>query len=103
MQREPSGRGAYGRGSLQELDGIWYGRRRRGRKRIVRPTRTRREPARLANAQAEPSRRELMAPMSAEDVRAEANAREPSHHCAIGRYGDSLGPARHRRGSERVA
>jgi hypothetical protein len=95
MQRELSGRGAYERGSLQTLDGVWYGRWRIGRKRNVPPTRTRSEPGRFAKVKAEHRLPNLTAHATAEHLRGAADARGQSHQRAIGGLGDPrIDPAR---------
>jgi hypothetical protein len=99
MQRELSGRRTFGCDPLHTPSGVWCGTRRIGRKRKVRPTRTRSELARCAKAQAEPRPRNMMAEVRAEDIRVAANARGPFHHRPIGGLGDPLiEPARDHRG-----
>ena len=100
--RRGAARRSYGAGSLFERDGAWYGEWRvdgRQIKRRIGPKRRRGEADGLTRSQAEKRLPELMAEVSAEDVRAAASATRRPHHYTIAELSDLfIGHAREVRG-----
>jgi integrase len=91
MQQQRSARRAYGSGSIIERGGDWYGKWRVDGRQVFRkigPKRTRSKADGLTKSQAEARLRELMAEVTAADVRTASSATRRPHHYTVAELGD---------------